>query len=82
MFSYLLLVIRDSSLRELKDDGTARKSPVDLGIRVEPVVNSAALLLVENDLEDLGVVLLGAKTLANYFNRVDEIGQNGIMNSS
>ena len=69
-------------LGELKDDGAASESPVDLGVRVQAVVDATALLLVEDDLEGLGAVLLGAETLADDLDGVDEVGQDGVVDSS
>lgn len=68
-------------LGELKDNGAASESPVDLGVRVQAVVNATALLLVEDDLEGLGAVLLGAETLADDLDGVDEVGQDGVVDS-
>lgn len=45
------------------------------------MVNTSLLLLVEDDLEDLGAVLLGAEALADDLNRVDQVGQDGIVDS-
>ena len=71
-----------SGLGELEDDTPAGQPPVDLGVGIEPVVNTTTLLLVEDDLEGLGAVLLGAETLADDLDGVDEIGQDGIVDSS
>lgn len=69
-------------LGELKDDGAASESPVDLGVGVQAVVDATTLLLVEDDLEGLGAVLLGAETLADNLDGVDEVGQDGVVDSS
>ena len=71
-----------ADLGELEDDVAARESPVDLRVRVQAVVNTTALLLVEDDLEGLGAVLLGAETLADNLDGVDEVGQDSIVDSS
>lgn len=73
------LVLGAAGLRELKGDATARQAAVDLRVRVEPVVDAAALLLVEDDLEHLRTVLLGAQALADNLNRVDEVGEDGVV---
>jgi len=44
------------------------------------VVNTSLLLLIENDLQDLAAIFLGAKTLANNFDGIDEIGKDSIVN--
>lgn len=71
-----------SGLGELEDDTPAGQPPVDLGVGIEPVVNTTTLLLVEDDLEGLGAVLLGAETLADNLDGEDEIGQDSIVDSS
>ena len=68
-------------LRKLEVDTLACQPLVDLRVGVEAVVDTTALLLVENDLEDLGTVLLGAQTLANNLDWVDEIGKDGVVDS-
>ena len=68
-------------LGELEVDTLAGEALVDLGVGVEPVVNTATLLLVENNLEDLGAVLLGAETLADDLDGVDEVGEDGVVDS-
>lgn len=46
------------------------------------MVNTTALLLIENNLEGLAAVLLGAETLSDNLNGVDNVGEDGIVNSS
>ena len=67
---------------ELEVDTLAGQSLVDLRVGVEAVVNTTTLLLVKNDLEDLGAVLLGAHALANDLDGVDEVGKDGVVDSS
>lgn len=74
------LVLGSASLGELKGNTTAGELAVDLGVGVEAVVDTTTLLLVEDDLEGLGAVLLGAEALANNLDGEDEVGQNGIVN--
>lgn len=78
----LTLVLGSASLRELKGDGAARQSSVDLGVGVESVVDTATLLLIEDNLQQLAVVLLGAQTLADDFDGVDEVGEDGVVDGS
>ena len=76
------LVVGLLALGELEVDTLASEALVHLAVGVEPVVNTAALLLVENDLEDLAAVLAGTETLADNLDGVDEVGQNGVVDSS
>lgn len=75
----LTLVLGRARLGELKGDAAAGEAAVDLGVGVEAVVDAAALLLVEDDLQQLGTVLLGAEALADDLDGVDEVGQDGIV---
>lgn len=45
------------------------------------MVNTTALLLVENNLDGLAAVLLGADALANDLDGVDEVGEDGVVDS-
>lgn len=76
---FFCLVVSGAGLRELEDNTTAGEAAVDLRVGIQPVVNTTALLLVEDDLEDLGAVLLGAEALADDLDGVDEVGQDGIV---
>lgn len=69
-------------LGELEVDTLASQTLVDLGVGVEPVVDTATLLLVEHDLEDLAAVLPGADALADDLDGVDEVGQDGVVHGS
>lgn len=73
------LVVGAGGLGELEGDTAAGELAVDLGVGVQAVVNTATLLLVEDDLEVLGTVLLGAETLADDLDGVDEVGQDGVV---
>lgn len=73
------LVVGSSALGELEVDALASEALVDLRVGVEPVVDTTALLLVENDLENLAAVLTGAETLADDLDRIDEVGQDGVV---
>lgn len=75
------LVVGSSALGELEVDTLASEALVDLRVGVEPVVNTATLLLVKNDLEDLAAVLAGTETLANDLDGVDEVGEDGVVDS-
>jgi hypothetical protein len=69
-------------LGELEVHVAACKAAVNLGVGVESVVNTDALLLVKDNLEELAAVLLGADALANNLDGEAEIGQDGIVDSS
>lgn len=73
------LVLGASGLGELKGDTAAGQLAVDLGVGVQAVVDATALLLVEDNLEGLGAVLLGAEALADDLDGVDEVGQDGVV---
>lgn len=75
------LVLSGGTLWELEVDTTASKAAVNLGVGVESVVDTSLLLLVKDDLEDLGAVLLGAETLANDLDWEDEVGEDGVVHS-
>jgi len=74
-------LVLGSSLGELKDNTTASKAAVDLRVGIEPVVNTTTLLLVKDDLEGLGAVLLGAEALTDDLDRVDEVGKDSVVHS-
>jgi hypothetical protein len=68
-----------ASLGELEVDVAASESSVNLRIGVESVVNATTLLLVEDDLEELAAVLLGADALADDLDGEGEISQDGVV---
>lgn len=69
-----------TALRKLEVDALARQTLVDLAVGVEPVVHTTPLLLVEHDLEYLAAVLASANALADDLNRVNEVGEDSIVN--
>lgn len=69
----------DPSNRKLKANALPRQPPVDLGISIQPKINTSTLLLIQHNLNNLAPVLLGTGTLANDFHRVDDIRQDGIV---
>jgi hypothetical protein len=75
------LVVSGTALGELEDNSTAGQSAVDLAVGIESVVNTTALLLVENNLDGLAAVLLGADALADDLDGVDEVGEDGVVDS-
>lgn len=75
----VLSIVRHIALRELKVDALARQTLVHLRVRVEPVVDAAAFLLVQHDLQNLAAILLCADAPANDFDGVDEIVEDGVV---
>lgn len=72
-------LIFGSILWKLEVNALACQSLVDFRVCVESVVNATTLFLVKDDLQDLAAVDMCTKSLANNFHRVDEVGQDGIM---
>jgi hypothetical protein len=70
-----------AALGELEGDSTASETAVDLAVSIEAVVDTTTLLLVEDDLEGLGAVFLGADALANDLDGVDEVSEDGVVDS-
>ena len=73
------LVIRSSAHWELKATNTAGQFSVHLRVSIESVVHTAALLLIENDLQDLASVLLCSESLSNNLDWVNDVGENGLV---
>ena len=76
------ILVLSGGLGELEVDVAASEATVDLGVGVEAVVDTTTLLLVEDDLEGLATVLLGAHTLANDLNGVGEVSKDGVVDGS
>ena len=72
------LVLR-CTLWELEVHTLARQTLVHLAIGVKSIVDATSLLLVEDALQDLAAVLTRASALADDLNRVDEIGEDSIV---
>lgn len=70
-----------AALGELEGNGAAGEPAVDLAVSIKAVVDTTTLLLVEDDLEGLGAVLLGAGALANNLDGVDEVSEDGVVDS-
>lgn len=79
---FSLSLVVGTTLGEFKDNSTASQPTVDLAVGIKAVVNTTTLLLVQDDLEGLGAVLLGAGTLADDLDGVDEVGEDGVVDSS
>lgn len=76
------LVVSGTALGELEVDVATRQSSVDLRVGVQAVVNTTTLLLVEDNLEELAAVLLGADALTDDLDGVGEVVKDGVVNSS
>lgn len=68
-----------AALGELEGNSAAGEAAVDLAVGIEAVVDTTTLLLVEDDLEGLGTVLLGAGALTDNLDGVDEVGEDGVV---
>lgn len=73
-------LVLSSALWELETNTTTSQLAVDLGVSIESVVNTSLLLLVEDNLQDLAAILLGAETLANNLDWVDQVGEDSVVN--
>lgn len=79
--SVLRLVVTSTALGELEHNRPASQSAVDLAVGVQAVVNTTTLLLIEDDLGGLAAVLLGADALADDLNGVDQVVEDGVVDS-
>lgn len=75
----IILELRTTALRELEPDTTARESPVNLPVGIEAVVNATAFLLVEDNPQELASIFLRAGALSDDFDRVDDVGEDGVV---
>ena len=75
------LVICGTAHWEFEAAHTACQLPIDFRVCVESVVHATPLLLVQDDLQYLASIFLGSESLANNFNREDNVGEDGVMNS-
>jgi hypothetical protein len=76
------LVIRRSTHRKLKAHTPSSQLSINLPISVQPVIHPTLLLLIKNDLQHFTSIFLGPNPLADNLNRIDDIGQDGIMHRS
>ena len=68
--------------RELKPYTPPCQLLVHLPVRIEPIIHPAPLLLIQHDLQHLTPVLLRPDTLPYDLNRVHDISQDGVVDSS
>ena len=76
------LVLNRATLRELKVNTTTRQLLVHLRVRIESVINTTLLLLIEHHLQDLVSILLGAQPLADNLNGKNEVGEDRVVDGS
>jgi len=74
-------LVLSSALWEFETDATTGQLAVDLRVGIESVINTSLLLLVKDNLQDLATILLGAETLANNLDWVNQVGEDSIVNS-
>ena len=77
--THTTLILRRSPQRELEPDPFPRQLPIHLGVRIEPVIHPAALLLVQHDLQHLTAVLARAGALADDLDGVDDVAEDGVV---
>jgi hypothetical protein len=73
------LVLNSTTLRELKVNTTTRQLLVHFRVRIESVINTTLLLLIEHHLQDLASILLGAQSLADNLNGENEVGEDRVV---
>lgn len=64
---------------ELETNTTTSQLLVNLRVSIESVVNTSLLLLIEDNLQDLAAIFLGAETLADDLDGVHEVGEDGVV---
>ena len=74
------LVVRATRNGELEASHSASELPVHLGVGVESVIHTTALLLIQDDLQHLAAIFLGASSLADDLNGVDDVSEDGVVN--
>lgn len=73
------LVLRSTTLRELKAHTTTRQLLVHLRVSIKSVINTTLLLLIKHNLQDLATVFLSAETLADNLDWVDQVVEDGVV---
>ena len=75
-------LVLSSALWEFETDATTGQLAVDLRVGIESVINTSLLLLVKDNLQDLAAIFLGAETLADNLDWVDEVAEDGVVDGS
>ena len=73
------LILRPSTHWELKPHTPPRQPPVHLRIGIQSEIHTSPLLLVQHHLENLTAVFPRASAFADDLDRVDEVGQDGVV---
>lgn len=73
------LIFGRHALWELEVDALASQTLIDFTVGIEPVVHTTSLLLIEHDLQHLAAVFLGTDALADDLDRVDKVGEDGVV---
>ena len=73
------LVLRSGTHWELEGHAPPRQFPVDFAVGIEAMVDAAPLLLIQDDLQQLAAVGAGAGALADDFDGVDEVVEDGFV---
>lgn len=76
------LIFGLSAHRKFKLNTFACQLFVNLTVGIQPVVNSTTLLLVQHNFRSLCTILAGPDTLADNFNRIDEVAKNCVVDGS
>lgn len=73
------LILRRPTLRELEPNTSPRQLPINLGISIQPIIDSTPLLLIQHDLQHLRPILASPSPLAHNLDGINQIGQDGVM---
>jgi hypothetical protein len=73
------LVVRTTGDGKLEASDPSSQLSVHFSVGIESVVHTTTLLLVQNNLQNLAAIFLGAGTLADDLDRVDDIGKDGVV---
>lgn len=74
------LELHPTALRKLKSNSPTSQTVINGPISIKTVIDTAALLLIQNHLHGLRPVLLGADAAAHNLDRVHEVGEDLVMN--
>jgi hypothetical protein len=75
-------LVISTSLGEFKSNTATSQLSVNLRVGIKSVVNTSLFLLVKNNFQGLASILLGAETLANNLDWVDEVAEDGVVDGS
>lgn len=75
------LVLSRTGLRELKPNTTTSQLLINLAISIKSMIHTTLLLLIQDDLQNFATIFLGPKSLADNLNWVDQISEDGVVDS-